>query len=99
MAARIPYGGLTIGIPWILRPPPPSSGGGGAAASPAGDCAPIAMGKSARVLCSESAAQQSPGPQTSTVGRPATPVMYRRSENPAGGAMSDRTPAVLPAGA
>src|SRR2546428_9548532 len=105
MAARIPYGGLTMGIPAIFRPPPPSSGGGPAATSPAGECAravagaPGVAGRSARVRYPESAAQQSPGPQTSTMGRPATPVMYRISENPGGVATSDLTPGVFPAGA
>src|SRR6267378_4186868 len=98
MAATIPYGGLTIGIPWIFRPPPPSSAGGGgvAGAPPAGALFPGTRGRSARVLYPESAAQQSPGPQTSTMGRPATPVMYRISENPGGVATSDLTPGVFP---
>src|SRR2546428_12176847 len=88
-----------MGIPSIFRPPPPSSGGGPAAASPAGECAPGVRGRSARVRYPESAAQQSPGPQTSTMGRPAVPGIYRISENPGGPAMRDLTPGVLPAGA
>src|SRR5437879_10398421 len=94
-----------MGMPSILRSPPPSSGGGPVAASPAGECAPEVAdapgvaGRSARVRYPESAAQQSPGPQTSTMGRPAVPEMYRMSENPGGLAMSDLTPGVLPAGA
>src|SRR3989442_2448660 len=99
MAASIPYGGLTMGTPWIFRPPPPSSAGGAAGGPPAGGLAPGVGGRSARVRCPESAAQQSPGPQTSTMGRPATPVMYRISENPGGVATSDLTPGVFPAGA
>src|SRR5437016_5979184 len=48
-------------------------------------------GTSSLVLYPESAEQQSPGPQTSTNGRPSMPVTYRRSDTPGGGSTSDRT--------
>src|SRR5436189_103469 len=91
MAARTPYGGFTIGRPSTVSPP------GGSFDVPAtvweamvvdgssGAPAPLAACAIAR---GESAAQQSPGPNTSTNGWPATPRTYLMSENPAGGVAS-----------
>src|SRR5712692_2751820 len=93
MAERTPYGGLAIGSPCTFRPPPPVAGG--LAAVPAGGVgAAGAVGRGGA-----SAAQQSPGPNTSRNSCPAPLETYRMSENPGGGATSDRVPGVLPAGA
>src|ERR1700694_4572709 len=80
-----------IGSPCTARPPPspppPAAGAGAAGAA--------SVARSA--VRGESAAQQSPGPRTIEKGRPAMPDTYRMSENPGGGATSDRDPApVLP---
>src|SRR5258705_6249370 len=87
-----------IGSPWTFRPPP--SVAGAAAAAAAGGAVAVALASSARsAVRGASAAQQSPGPSTSRNGWPSTPDTYRMSEKPGGGATSDRTPGMLPAGA
>src|SRR5438552_5908963 len=89
IADSTPYGGFTIGSPCTVRPAL-----GPSAASLAG----AASGCCCCGRCGASAAQQSPGPITSRNSCPASPDTYPMSENPFGGATSDRAPtAMLPA--
>src|SRR5690349_24643099 len=84
----MPYGGLTIGRPWTARPrAAPACAGALAAVGAAG-----AVGRGGA-----SAAQQSPGPSTSRNSWPPMPETYRISENPGGGATSERADGVFPA--
>src|SRR5687768_9079577 len=92
MAASTPYGGFMIGSPCTVSPPagsldvPATVSAAMAVEGRTGAPAPLAACAMAR---GESAAQQSPGPNTSTNGWPATPRTYLMSENPGGGVTSE----------
>jgi len=75
-----------IGSPSTVSPPAGRLDG---VLSRAGAAGVAAAGAACAIARGESAAQQSPGPNTSTKGWPLTPRTYRISENPSGGVTSE----------
>ncbi len=85
IADSTPYGGFRMDSPSTVRK---LVFGGGAASR-------AVVGAGSGAICGASAAEPKPGPSDATKGVPATPITYRISENPAGGATSEV--AVMPA--